>query len=91
MTGEQSRLLKIGDRVCWENSATDRGTVTENHWSGIGIFWDNGHRSSHLDRARSAVVINLVFTIFVHPNFVRCVGHLCAFGSRHRFVAVAAF
>jgi len=48
-------------------------------------------KNSHLDRARSAVVINLVFTIFVHPNFVRCVGHLCAFGSRRRFVAVAAF
>jgi hypothetical protein len=48
-------------------------------------------KNSHLDRARSAVVVNLVFTIFVHPNFVRCVGHLCAFGSRHRFVAVAAF
>jgi hypothetical protein len=54
VTGEQSRLLKMGDRVCWENSAIDRGTVTENRWSGISILWDNGHRSSarHNDMAR---------------------------------------
>ena len=60
MTGEQSRLLKIGDRVCSENSATDRGTVTENHWSGISIFWDNGHRSSsrHNDMTRVSYTLS---------------------------------
>ena len=60
MTGEQSRLLKIGDRVCWENSATDRGTVTANNWSGIGVFWDDGHKSSsrHNDMTRVSYTLS---------------------------------
>ena len=41
MTGDQSRLLKIGDRVCWKASATDQGTVTEKNWAGVTIKWDN--------------------------------------------------
>ena len=41
MTGEQSRLLKAGDRVCWRNDQTDRGTVTETNWAGVTIKWDN--------------------------------------------------
>jgi hypothetical protein len=47
MTGEQSRTLSVGDRVCWENSATDRGTVAAVDWSGVKIVWDNGH-SNHI-------------------------------------------
>jgi hypothetical protein len=41
MTGNQSRLLKVGDRVCWKASATDQGTVTEKNWAGVTIKWDN--------------------------------------------------
>jgi hypothetical protein len=41
MTGEQSRLLKIGDRVCWGAATTDLGTVTEKNWAGITVKWDN--------------------------------------------------
>jgi hypothetical protein len=54
MTGDQSRLLKPLDRVCWKASATDLGTVIETTWSGVTINWDNGHTTSieHNDMAR---------------------------------------
>jgi len=42
MIGEQSRLLKVGDRVRWGNSTTDCGTVVETSWSEVTINWDNG-------------------------------------------------
>jgi hypothetical protein len=41
MTGDQSRLLKIGDRVCWQNNQADQGTVTEKNWAGVTVKWDN--------------------------------------------------
>ena len=41
MTGDQSRLLNIGDRVRWKDSATDLGTVTGKNWAGVTIKWDN--------------------------------------------------
>jgi len=41
MTGDQSRQLQIGDRVCWQNDLNDRGTVTEKDWAGVTIKWDN--------------------------------------------------
>jgi len=46
MTGEQSRLLKIGDRVSWARSLTDLGTVKSNGWGDVVIDWDDGHTSS---------------------------------------------
>ena len=46
MTGEQSRLLKVGDRVSWKASATDLGTVKSNGWHGVVIDWDDGRTSS---------------------------------------------
>jgi hypothetical protein len=54
MTGGQSRLLYVGDRVCWEKSATDRGTFVGTSWSGVTISWDNGHMASiqHNDMAQ---------------------------------------
>jgi hypothetical protein len=54
MTGAQSRLLNVGERVRWEESATDQGTVTHNGWSGVSIKWDSGRTSSihHNDMAR---------------------------------------
>ena len=54
MTGEQSRLLNVGDRVCWEASATDLGTVAGTAWGGVTVDWDDGHSNSvrHNDMAQ---------------------------------------
>jgi hypothetical protein len=41
MTGEQSRQLRTGDRVCWVVTTADFGTVTETNWAGVTIKWDN--------------------------------------------------
>jgi hypothetical protein len=41
MTGEQSRGLKVGDRICWQKDQADRGTVTETNWAGLTIRWDS--------------------------------------------------
>jgi hypothetical protein len=41
MTGEQSRALSIGDRVCWQMDQADKGTVSAKHWTGITVRWDN--------------------------------------------------
>jgi len=46
MTGDQSRLLKAGDRVRWGTSTTDLGTVTGTSWSEVTIRWDDGETSS---------------------------------------------
>jgi hypothetical protein len=53
MTGEQSRLLKVGDRVCWGATTTDLGTVIGTSWSEVTISWDDGKASSvsHNDMA----------------------------------------
>jgi hypothetical protein len=40
MTGEQSRQLKVGEKICWQNDQADRGTATETSWSGLTIKWD---------------------------------------------------
>jgi hypothetical protein len=54
MTGEQSRLLSVGDRVCWGAKTTDLGTVVGTAWNGVTIDWDDGHSSSiqHNDMAQ---------------------------------------
>jgi hypothetical protein len=54
MTGDQSRLLKAFDRVCWGATITDLGTVIETSWSEVTINWDDGHTSSiqHNDMAQ---------------------------------------
>jgi hypothetical protein len=41
MTGDQSRLLKVGDRVCWQKDESDRGIVAAMNWAGITVKWDN--------------------------------------------------
>jgi hypothetical protein len=41
MTGEQSRQLSVGDRVCWNGDQNDHGTVTEKNWAGLTVKWDN--------------------------------------------------
>ena len=54
MTGDQSRLLKVGDRVRWGDATTDLGKVVETTWNGVTIDWDDGNRTSiaHNDMAR---------------------------------------
>jgi hypothetical protein len=54
MTGEQSRLVEVGDRVGWEASSTDLGTVIGISWSGVTIHWDDGYTTSilHNDMAQ---------------------------------------
>jgi hypothetical protein len=62
MTGEQSRLLKVGDRVQWDNSLTDRGTISEVDWRGVTIKWDDNRTNSiyHNDMAQvERVLANL--------------------------------
>ena len=46
MTGDQSRLLKVGDRVRWGATTTDLGRVVETTWNGVAIDWDGGNRTS---------------------------------------------
>ena len=46
MTGEESRKLKVGDRVSWNRSFTDQGTVKRISWSGVTIVWDDGDTNS---------------------------------------------
>jgi hypothetical protein len=54
MTGDQSRALKVGDRVCWGTKTTDLGTVIGTSWSEVTIDWDNGESNSvsHNDMAQ---------------------------------------
>ena len=42
MTPHESRSLKIGDRVGWQEDAKDCGEVVERDWSGVRIKWEKG-------------------------------------------------
>jgi hypothetical protein len=57
MTGDQSRILMVGDRVFWADDLTDQGTVMERDWAGVTIKWDN--------RAEQTVLHNDMTTIFL--------------------------
>jgi hypothetical protein len=48
MTGNQSRALNVGDRVCWQDDQADQGTVVEKNWAGVTIKWDNREEQSIL-------------------------------------------
>ena len=54
MTGDQSRTLGVGERVCWRATTTDQGTVIATSWSEVTISWDDGEASSvsHNDMAK---------------------------------------
>ena len=54
MTGDQSRLLNVGDRVSWHNDQADQGIVTEKNWAGVTIKWDSRGEQAilHNDMAR---------------------------------------
>ena len=48
MTGNQSRTLNVGDRVCWHTDKNDLGTVTEKNWAGVTVKWDSrGEQAIH--------------------------------------------
>jgi hypothetical protein len=38
---DQSRLLTVGDRVCWNADNDDQSTLTEKNWAGVTIKWDS--------------------------------------------------
>ena len=46
MSGDRSRLLKVGEYVYWEGRKADRGKVVEIDWSAVTIRWDNGLTNS---------------------------------------------
>jgi len=54
MTGDESRKLKVGDRVRWKGDAANQGTVRGTSWSGVTIDWDDGDSTSvsHNDMAQ---------------------------------------
>jgi hypothetical protein len=60
VTGEQSRLLKVGDKVCWQNDQADGGTVTEKNWAGLTIKWDSRGEQAvlHNDMGSMTLVSN---------------------------------
>jgi hypothetical protein len=35
MSGDESRKLKVGDKVRWQKDQADQGTVTETNWAGV--------------------------------------------------------
>ena len=45
VTPEQSRNLKVGQRVSWLGNDQDRGVIVERDWTGVKIQWDNGKTS----------------------------------------------
>ena len=54
MTGDESRKLKIGERVCWKGDVANQGTVRGTSWSDVTIGWDDGDKTSvgHNDMAQ---------------------------------------
>jgi hypothetical protein len=46
MTGEESRKLELGDRVCWQGDAKNQGAIKAKSWSGVTIDWDDGDSAS---------------------------------------------
>jgi hypothetical protein len=46
MTGEQSRHLKVDDRVQWDKRLTDRGTISEADWRSVTVKWDDGRANA---------------------------------------------
>lgn len=57
MTGEQSRGLKVGDRVRWGEDENDQATVTETNWSGVALKWDNRGQQAVLHNDMAMVVL----------------------------------
>jgi hypothetical protein len=63
MTGGESRLLNVGDRVSWHNDQADQGTIIEKDWAGVTVKWDKRSEQTilHNDMAQvERVPSNLV-------------------------------
>ena len=45
MTSEQSKLLKVGARVCFNGDLEDSGEVTSIQARYVTIKWNDGHQS----------------------------------------------
>jgi hypothetical protein len=62
MTGDQSRELKVGNRVCWNADKKDQGTITETNWAGVTIKWDNRSEQAilHNDMAQAGLRAKVV-------------------------------
>jgi hypothetical protein len=58
MTGDESRKLQVGTRVCWMGDKEDAGTVTEKTWSSIVIKWHRRDTQTilHNDMAGVSVI-----------------------------------
>jgi hypothetical protein len=54
MTTEQSKNLRVGDRVCFRGDQADRGKVAANSLRYVTIKWADGHTSftGHDDMTR---------------------------------------
>lgn len=54
MTADQSKNLKVGDRVCFRGDQADRGKVAANSVRYVTIKWADGHQSysGHNDMKR---------------------------------------
>jgi hypothetical protein len=57
MTGSQSRLLKVGARVCWRDDKNDKGIVIETNWSGVTLKWDSRGAQSILHNDMDSVSV----------------------------------
>ena len=70
MTGDQSRTLKVGERVCWKTSATDLGTIVGTAWNGVSIEWDDGQSTSiqHHDMGRQLSIESILRDIRRHRS-----------------------
>lgn len=58
MTGEQSRKLKVGDRVTWKTDHNDLGTITETDWSGVSIKWNKRDEQSVLHNDMALIFLS---------------------------------
>jgi hypothetical protein len=45
MTSEESKQLKVGNRVCFDGEQTDCGKITVVQARYVTIKWDDGHES----------------------------------------------
>jgi hypothetical protein len=59
MTGEQSKQLQVGTRVCFNGEQADLGAVTAIQERYVTIQWDDGHQSftghNAMDRVERAL------------------------------------
>lgn len=57
MTGDESRKLKVGDRVNWSQNQNDQGTIKATNWSGVSLKWDNRDEQSVLHNDMALVFL----------------------------------